>query len=343
MINKSEFELIEELVKDFSLKNKMLKTVVGIGDDAAVLELDDERYLLISTDYLAEGVHFDPTYTPMQHLGFKSVAVNLSDIYAMNGVPVAITYSFAVSNRYEEEHLQLLYQGVRAACNAYNVNLIGGDTGTAQKGLFISVTAIGIVPKEKLTLRSTAHLHDLICVSGDLGAAYAGLQVLEREKRVFLENPQIQPNLNQYPYVVRRLLKPSARKDIMEYFLLNDLVPNAMIDISDGLVNDLLHICKQSNLGAYIYADRLPIDPETIRVADEFNIPFTTFALYGGEDYELLFTLNPKHYDLIKHDKDKITVIGHLIEEPRVVYMETGDGNRLKLEPLGWNHFNKPE
>ncbi len=341
MIRKSEFELIEELTRNFEQKNNFLRTIAGIGDDAAVLEYNETHYLLITTDYLAEGIHFDPVYTPLPHLGFKTVAVNLSDIYAMNGIPVAITTSVAVSNRYDEEHLTGLYSGIKAACNSYNVNLIGGDTGTAQKGMFLSVTAIGIVEKERLVLRSKAKVNDLICVSGDLGAAYAGLQVLEREKRVFLENPSIQPDLNDYPYVVKRLLKPSARKDIMEYFLLNDILPNAMIDISDGLINDLLHICKQSEVGAYLYADRLPIDPETIRVADEFDVPFMTFALYGGEDYELLFTMKPQLYDLIKHDKDKITVIGHTIREPGKIYLETTDGQVLEPEPLGWDHFGK--
>ncbi len=342
MINKSEFELIEILTKDFELKKTpFIKTIIGIGDDAAVLEFSDTHYLLVTSDALIENIHFDPIYTPMHHLGFKSVVVNLSDIYAMNGIPVAITVNFAVSNRYDEQHLVDLYYGIKAACNAYNVNLIGGDTNTSVKGLFISVTAIGVVEKEKLTLRKNAKNNDLICVTGDLGAAYAGLQILEREKQVFLDNPTVQPDLAEYNYVVGRLLKPSARKDIIEYFILNDIIPNAMMDISDGLANDLNHICKQSGLGAHIFAKRIPIDYQTIKVAEEFNIPYTSYALYGGEDYELLFTIKPQLYDIIKHDKDKIAVIGYMTDKQTNITMETIEGGTITIEPLGWNHFKK--
>lgn len=342
MIYKSEFELIETLTKEFEIKKTpFVNTIVGIGDDAAVLEYNDTHYLLMTSDLLVENVHFDPIYTPMHHLGFKSVVVNLSDIYAMNGIPTAITVNIAVSNRYDEQHLKDFYYGVKAACDSYKINLVGGDTSTSVKGLFISITAIGIVEKNRLTLRKNAKNNDLICVSGDLGAAYAGLQILEREKQIFLENPTTQPELSQYNYVVGRFLKPSARKDIMEYFLLNDIIPNSMIDISDGLANDLNHICKQSNLGAHIFANKLPIDYQTIKVAEEFEIPYTTYALYGGEDYELLFTLKPQLYDLIKHDKDKISVIGFMTDKQNEITMETIDGQTVVVEPLGWDHFKK--
>ncbi|MDH4058338.1 MAG: thiamine-phosphate kinase [Cyclobacteriaceae bacterium] len=331
-----EFGLIDRISKNFTLKNS--SSVVGIGDDAAVIDVGDD-YLLVSTDLLAEGIHFDLAFTPLQHLGHKAVSVNVSDIAAMNGKAEQITVSLALSNRFSVDAVDALYEGIRAACDQYNVDLVGGDTSASPSGLVISITAIGRVKKENVVYRSGANPNDIICVTGDLGAAYTGLQILEREKEVYLANPGMQPALDKYEYVVGRQLKPIARTDIV--FELEELgvKPSSMIDISDGLASELFHIGKNSQVGTRIFEDKLPIDKVTFETNSlEFKIDPVTCALNGGEDYELLFTIHPDDFEKIKNHAD-IHMIGYVHEKANQHVMVTKQENVVPLKAQGWNHF----
>jgi thiamine-monophosphate kinase len=328
-----EFGLIEHLTKNISIQNA--STIKGVGDDCAVIDSGDS-FSLVTTDMLVEGVHFDLTYTPLKHLGYKSVVVNLSDIYAMNGVAKQITVSIALSNRFPLEAVEELYDGIHLACKNYNIDLIGGDTTSSTSGLCISITAIGEVSKEDVAYRSGAKEHDLIVVSGDLGSAYLGLQILNREKQVFEANPSMQPDLENKDYILQRQLKPEARKDVVELLKSKTIVPSSMIDISDGLSSEILHLCKNSNVGCAIYEDKLPIDFSSISTAEEFNISGATCALNGGEDYELLFTISQKHYDAIKDDPD-LTIIGHITDQSLGAVLVTKDENQQPLTAQGWN------
>jgi len=327
-----EFGLIETLTQDFELKNP--ETLKGIGDDAAVLNFK-QKNVLISTDLLVEGIHFDLAYFPLKHLGYKAAIVNFSDIYAMNGTATQLLVSLAVSNRFPLEALQEIYEGIKLACRIYGVDLVGGDTTSSRSGLILNPTVLGKITPGEEVYRQGAKANDLIVVTGDLGAAYMGLLVLQRENETFKANPQHQPDLSPYAYVVERQLKPEARKDIPPLLKELKVQPTAMIDISDGLSSEILHICKQSNVGANIYADKIPIDPQTVLTADEFNISELTAALNGGEDYELLFTINPKDYEKIKNRKE-FAVIGHITEEP-AAYMITPANEKIELKAQGWN------
>ena len=332
-----EFGLIDHLTKTTRLTNRSTKR--GIGDDAAVI--DNKGFLtVVSTDALVEGIHFDVAYTPLKHLGYKAVVVNLSDIYAMNAIPKQITVSIALSNRYSVEALEELYQGIHLACKIYNVDLVGGDTTSSPKGLYISVTAIGQGEKEKLTYRDGAKVGDIICVTGSLGAAYLGLQLLEREKQVFLANPDMQPELEDHNYLIERQLKPEARKDMINLFAKNKLVPTAMIDVSDGLASELFHICKQSNVGAFVEESGVPIHPDAQVQAINFNMDPITCALSGGEDYELLFTIDPKDLDKVKYLPD-IYIMGDIVEQKDGVKLHTKGGNIHPIKAQGWNHFEE--
>lgn len=330
-----EFGLIDHLTRNIELTN--VSSVVGVGDDGAVIDHFGKQ-TVISTDMLVEGVHFDLMYTPLRHLGYKSVVVNLSDIYAMNATPTQITMNIAFSNRFSLEALDEFYEGVYAACEAYQVDLVGGDTCSSQKGFIISVTAIGEVTPGGYVRRNTAKKGDLICCSGDLGAAYIGLLFLEREKKIFLENPQVQPDLENEQYVIRRLLKPEARKDIIEFFEKSLLMPSAMMDISDGLSSEVLHICKQSNLGAVIYEDKLPIADEMRNAAYKFEIDPTACALSGGEDYELIFTIAQADYEKLVLN-EQISVIGYMTDVEEGTHIITKGGNKHALTAQGWNAF----
>lgn len=332
-----EFKLIEHLTKTFTVSDET--TVLGVGDDAAVLELKDEQ-TVVTNDLLIEGIHFDLTYVPLKHLGYKAVMVNLSDVYAMNAVPKQITVSIAVSNRFPLEALEELYTGIGLACKNYKIDMIGGDTSSSTTGLMISITAIGQAKKEKITYRSGAKPNDLLVMSGDIGGAYMGLQVLEREKAVFKVNPNNQPDLAQYSYCVERQLKPEARKDIIELLAELDITPNAMIDISDGLSSEIFHLCKTSGVGCDIYEEKLPADPQTISIAEEFKINSTTALLNGGEDYELLMAIKTEDYDKIK-SHPLLTTIGHFTDQKEVCNMTTGLGQSIKLEAQGWQNFNQ--
>jgi len=287
---------------------------------------------------LIEGVHFDLMYTPLKHLGYKSVVVNLSDVYAMNAVPTQITLSIAFSNRFSLEALEDFYEGVYAACEKYDVDLIGGDTSTSQKGLVISITAIGEVKQDKYVKRSTAQKGDLLCVTGDLGAAFLGLTLLEREKKIFLESPKVQPDLENEKYVVGRLLKPEARKDIIEFFAANDITPTSMMDVSDGLSSEILHICRQSKLGCVLYEEKIPIHEDTRTAAYKFELDPTACALSGGEDYELLFTLAQTEYDKLVLN-EQISVIGYMTEPEKGKKIITKGGNTFDITAQGWNAF----
>ncbi len=328
-----EFGLIDHLTKNFELNNA--STIVGVGDDAAVID-HYGRQTVVTTDLLIEGVHFDLMYTPLKHLGYKSVVVNLSDVYAMNATPTQITVSIGISNRFSLEALNEFYEGIYAACEKYNVDLVGGDTSSSQKGFIISVTAIGEVIPEKFVKRSTANKGDLICVSGDLGAAFLGLTLLEREKGIYMENPQIQPDLEGEDYIVGRLLKPEARKDIIEFFAQQNILPTAMMDISDGLSSEILHISNQSNLGCRLYEEKLPIVEETRHAAFKFGLDPTVCALNGGEDYELIFTALQDDYDKLLLN-DNISVIGYMAElEEGRKFLSKG-GNSFDITAQGWN------
>ena len=330
-----EFGLIEHLTHSFKLNNK--SSLLGVGDDAAVLEFKNTQ-TLVSTDLLIEGVHFDLRYVPLKHLGYKAVVVNLSDLFAMHATPSQITVSIAVSNRFPLEALEELYQGIGLACKNYNIDLVGGDTTSSTQGLIISITALGSASKEKIVRRNGAKENDLIVVSGDLGGAYAGLQILEREKAVFKVNPNSQPDLSSYTYSIGRQLKPEARGDVIDLLNSLEIVPTAMIDISDGLSSELLHISKASQVGCHIYEEKLPIDPEVLSICEEFKFNSTTAALNGGEDYELLFTIDQKDYEKIKNHP-LLTVIGHCADLKRGNQLITGLGQQIALEAQGWNSF----
>ncbi|HMX41699.1 MAG TPA: thiamine-phosphate kinase [Saprospiraceae bacterium] len=330
-----EFGLIEHLTRDFPLRQP--STLKGIGDDAAVIE-NGALCTVVSTDMLVEGIHFDLAYVPLKHLGYKSVVVNLSDIYAMNALPRQITVSIAISNRYSVEALDELYAGIRAACEVYGVDLVGGDTTSSPKGMILSVTAIGQGTKEALVYRNGAKPGDLICITGDLGGAYLGLQLLEREKRIFLENPHVQPDLEGQKYVVERQLKPEARRDVVETFRKIGLVPTSMIDISDGLASEIFHICKQSKVGALVEESGVPIHTDTQLLALQFKLDPITCALNGGEDYELLFTIRPEDVDKIKY-LPEIYIAGEILEAKDGIKLNTKGGNLHDLKAQGWVHF----
>ncbi|WP_028377345.1 thiamine-phosphate kinase [Leeuwenhoekiella sp. MAR_2009_132] len=328
-----EFGLINHLTKDFTIKQS--STVKGIGDDAAVVDTNGKQ-LVISTDLLVEGVHFDMSFMPLKHLGYKAVMVNLSDIYAMNAEPTQITVSIAVSNRFPLEALEELYAGIELACAIYNVDLVGGDTTSSTKGLLISITALGLADADQIVGRDGAKDGDLLVVSGDLGASYMGLQVLEREKQVHKVNPNSQPDLEPYSYLIERQLKPEARKDIIELLKKLDIKPTAMIDISDGLSSEIIHLCKNSNVGVRLYENKIPLDPQMITVCEEFKIDSTTVALSGGEDYELLFTMPQTDYEKIKGNPN-FTIIGHITPEGDGMNLITRADTSIPLVARGWN------
>jgi len=332
-----EFGLIEHLTKNIELQNA--SSIVGVGDDAAVIDHFGKQ-TVITSDMLVEGVHFDLMYTPLKHLGYKSVIVNISDIYAMNAMPTQVILNIAISNRFSIEALDEFYSGVYTACEKYGVDLIGGDTSSSQKGFIISVTAIGEVAPDKYVKRNTAKRGDLICVSGDLGGAYIGLLFLEREKKIYLENPNIQPDLESESYVIGRLLKPEARKDIIEFFEKEQIAPHSMMDISDGLSSEILHISNQSELGCVIYEERLPIAEEMKNAAYKFQIDPTACALSGGEDYELLFTVDQNDYDKIKLNED-ISVIGYMTEQEKGANIITKGDSTYPIIAQGWNAFKR--
>ena len=334
-----EFELIKTITKEFKINEK--STQVGIGDDAAVIQHGKED-TLVSTDLLIEGVHFDLSYMPLKHLGYKAVMVNLSDIYAMNGIATQITFSLAFSNRFPLEAIEELYAGIYLACKNYKVDLVGGDTTSSTTGLMLSVTAIGKAPKKEITQRSGAKEGNLVVVTGDLGGAYMGLQVLEREKAVFQVNPQSQPDLSEYSYCIERQLKPEARTDIKALLNELDVKPTSMIDISDGLSSEILHISKASELGCQIYEDKIPIDPEVRKTCEEFKINNTTAALNGGEDYELLFTIEQNDFEKVK-GHPHLSVIGHMTEQASGYNMVTGLGQQIELTAQGWNGIKSEE
>lgn len=335
--NLGEFGLIDHLTKNVEIQNA--STVLSIGDDAAVIDHFGKQ-TVITTDMLLEGVHFDLMYTPLKHLGYKSVVVNLSDIYAMNATPTQITIAIGFSNRFSVEALEEFYEGVQIACEKYGVDLIGGDTCSSQKGLVIAVTAIGEVAPDKFIKRSTAESGDLICVSGDLGAAFLGLTLMEREKKIFLENPQVQPNLENEDYIVGRLLKPDARKDIIEILENLEVQPTAMMDISDGLSSEVLHLCKQSQLGCRIYEEKIPLHEATKAAAFKFGLDATVCALNGGEDYELIFTMKQSDYEKITL-QEEISVIGYMCDKEEGTKLITKGGNMHDITAQGWNAFSK--
>ena len=331
-----EFGLIDRITENFT--NTQKSTVLGIGDDAAIISNDEE--IVVSTDILTEGIHFDLSYFPLKHLGFKSVAVNVSDIAAMNAIPTQITVCLAISNKFSLQAIDEFYAGVKSACEQYNVDLVGGDTSSSAAGVFISITAIGSAPKDKITLRSGAQDKDIICVTGDLGGAYVGLQVLAREKQVFLANPEMQPKLDDFEYVVGRQLKPDARMDIIHELRDLGTIPTSMIDISDGLASELKHLSKHSNLGLRIFEEQIPIDNQTFETAVEFKLDPITCALNGGEDYELLFTIGQDDYEKLKKHAD-IHFIGHMEKSDDGPGLVTKGGSWIALQAQGWNHFTK--
>ena len=330
-----EFGLIDHLTRNN--ETRQASTILSVGDDAAVID-HYGRQTVISTDLLIEGIHFDLMYTPLKHLGYKSVIVNLSDIYAMNASPSQITVSIGISNRFSVEALDEIYEGIYAACEKYNVDLVGGDTSSSNKGLIISITAIGEVAPNKFVRRSGAQKNDLLCVSGTLGGAFLGLTLMEREKKIFMENPEIQPDLEEQNFIVGRLLKPEAREDMIEFFEHNNITPTSMIDISDGLSSEVLHICKQSNCGAVIYEEKIPIDEDAKQFAYKLEIDPTMCALNGGEDYELLFTIPQSEYEKIVLS-EKISVIGYITNAEEGTNLITKQGNKHKLVAQGWQAF----
>ncbi|MCB9272410.1 MAG: thiamine-phosphate kinase [Lewinellaceae bacterium] len=330
-----EFGLISHLTQGFPLRNP--SSLKGIGDDAAVID-NGGLLTVVSTDLLVEGIHFDLMYSPLKHLGYKSVVVNLSDIYAMNAQPKQVTVSIALSNRFSVEALDELYAGIRAACDYYQVDLVGGDTTSSPRGLLISVTAIGQGERDKLAYRNGARVGDLVCITGNLGAAYLGLQILEREKQLYLSDPAIKPELEGHDYLIGRILKPEARKDMIEMFAKNQLAPTAMIDVSDGLSSDLFHICEQSGVGAFIEESGVPIHPDAQLQALEFKLDPITCALSGGEDYELLFTISPDDIDKVKYLPD-IYIAGEIVPAREGVHLHTRGGNIHPIEAQGWKHF----
>ncbi|QES90207.1 thiamine-phosphate kinase [Rhizosphaericola mali] len=331
-----EFGLIDFLTKNFEIQN--VSTIESIGDDCAVIDHYGKQ-TVITTDLLLEGVHFDLMYTPLKHLGYKSIIVNLSDVYAMKAIPTQVTLSLGISNKFSVEALTEFYEGVYAACQRYNVDLVGGDTSMSQKGFVISVTAIGEVAPDKFVKRNTAQKGDLICLSGEVGGAFLGLTLLEREKRIYLENPKIQPDLEGEDYIVGRILKPEARRDIIDFFDKNEITPTAMMDVSDGVSSEVMHICKDSNVGCRIYEDKLPINEKAREAAMKFALDPTVCALDGGEDYELLFTLKQEDYEKITLNEE-ISVIGYITEIEEGCKLISRGGNLHDIKPQGWNAFN---
>ena len=332
-----EYGLIQHLTKHIKLTQK--STIKGVGDDAAVLDFK-KKQVLLTTDLLVEGIHFDLSYMPLKHLGYKAVMVNLSDIYAMNGKATQITVSIAVSNRFPLEAIDELYAGIHLACKAYKVDLVGGDTTSSTKGLLISITALGEIDSKDIVYRNGAKPNDLLVVTGDIGAAYLGLQVLEREKQVFQVNPNAQPELDNYTYLVERQLKPEARKDIPKLLKELKVKPTAMIDISDGLSSEIIHLCRQSNTGCNLFEDKIPLDQQVISTCEELKLDSTTIALSGGEDYELLFTIDTADFPKIKGNPN-LTIIGHMTEKNEGMYLITRGNQKVELTAQGWNALLK--
>ncbi|MBC8754401.1 thiamine-phosphate kinase [Kordia sp. YSTF-M3] len=334
-----EFGLIDHLTAN--LKCTQPSTVKGIGDDAAVLDFKSKK-IVVSTDLLVEGVHFDLSYMPLKHLGYKAIVVNLSDIYAMNATATQVTVSIAVSNRFPLEALEELYKGIQMAAEVYKVDVVGGDTTSSTKGLLISVTAIGEVEEENITYRNGAKENDLLVVTGDVGGAFLGLKVLQREKSVFEVNPNNQPDLDMYTYIIERQLKPEARKDISKLLHDLDVKPTSMIDISDGLSSEIMHLCKQSKVGCNLYEDKIPLDPQVISTCEEFNIDSTMVALSGGEDYELLFTVRQEDFPKIKANPN-FSIIGHITEAREGIHLVTRANTKIPLKAQGWNAMDEQE
>lgn len=330
-----EFGLIERLTKKIKLFND--NTLLGPGDDAAIINSSKE--ILVSSDMLVEGIHFDMAFTPLKHLGYKSVIVNISDIYAMNGIPKQITVGLAISSKYTLEAIEEFYDGILLACEKYKIDVIGGDITSCNNGLTISITAIGEAMKKEIVKRSGAKENDLLITTGDLGGAYMGLNVLQREKEVWKSNPNMQPELDNFNYILERQLKPEARRDVIEFLKKCDVIPTSMIDISDGLASEVFHICKSSNVGCQLYEEKIPIDPQTYQTSMDFNINPTVSALNGGEDYELLFTINQKDYEKIKDDPN-LTVLGHITKKSQGINLIGNGDTSTPLQAQGWNHFN---
>lgn len=334
-----EFGLIEHLTKNFEIK--LESTIKGVGDDAAVMDFKNKKVVL-TTDLLVENVHFDLSYVPLKHLGYKAVMVNLSDVYAMNATATQITVSIAISNRFPLEAVEELYAGIELAAKTYNVDVVGGDTTSSNTGLLISISALGEANEEELVYRNGAKLNDLLVVTGDLGGAYMGLQILEREKEVYKVNPNNQPDLDNYSYILERQLKPEARKDIVKLLKDLEVKPTSMIDISDGLSSEIIHICKQSKVGCDLYEEKIPLDPQVISTCEEFNIDSTMIALSGGEDYELLMTISQEDFPKIKANPN-LTVIGYMTEESAGMHLVTRADTKIPLTAQGWNSFNGQE
>ena len=330
-----EFGLIERLTKKIKLFND--NTLLGPGDDAAIINSSKE--ILVSSDMLVEGIHFDMAFTPLKHLGYKSVIVNISDIYAMNGIPKQITVGLAISSKYTLEAIEEFYDGILLACEKYKIDVIGGDITSCINGLTISITAIGEAMKNEIVKRSGAKENDLLITTGDLGGAYMGLNVLQREKEVWKSNPNMQPELDNFNYILERQLKPEARRDVIEFLKKCNVIPTSMIDISDGLASEVFHICTSSNVGCQLYEEKIPIDPQTYQTSMDFNINPTVSALNGGEDYELLFTINQKDYEKIKNDPN-LTVIGHITKKSQGINLIGNGDTSTPLQAQGWNHFN---
>lgn len=334
-----EFGLIEHLTKNFEIKHK--STIKGVGDDAAVMDFKNKKVVL-TTDLLVEGVHFDLSYMPLKHLGYKAVIANLSDVYAMNATATQITISIAISNRFPLEAIEELYAGIELASKIYNVDVVGGDTTSSNTGLLISISALGKANEDDLVYRSGAKPNDLLVVTGDLGGAYMGLQILEREKEVYKVNPNNQPDLDQYSYIIERQLKPEARKDIVKLLKDLDVKPTSMIDISDGLSSEIIHLCKQSKVGCDLYEDKIPLDPQVISTSEEFKMDSTMIALSGGEDYELLMTISQEDFPKIKANPN-LTVIGYMTDESVGMNLVTRAETKIPLTAQGWNSFNDQE
>lgn len=332
-----EFNLIKVLTQDFEIKNP--STLKGIGDDAAVIRATSGKCQVVTTDLLTEGIHFNLMYTPLKHLGYKAAVVNFSDVYAMNAIPTQLTVTLAVSKRFTVEDLKELYAGLKLACDIYGVDLIGGDTSSSLTGLHISLTAIGEAFENRLVYRNGAKVNDLICVTGNLGASYLGLQLLERERRLY-ESSGVQPKLEGFDYILERQLKPEARKDVIQILEVADIIPTSMIDISDGLSSELHHICNQSGVGCRIYQGKIPVDPEAVKMAEELNLSIYTCALNGGEDYELLFTIPLSDYEKVA-ESSEIRVIGHITEASDGLNLVTDDAQFIQLQAQGWVSVNQ--